>query len=290
MHDESLALRNALGLPPATEDLGLLTALRGEEETTQRRIADLLARVGPAHVRLYRSWADSRLALLYNGLGRFPEAFAAAKRSCDEQHSGGSGITLAELVEAAVRCDEREVASDALERLTVRTRLASKDWGLGVEALCRALLSDGGEAQALYLEAIERLDRADMPLPLARAHLLYGEWLRRGRRRSDAREHLERAYEICDELGAGAFAQRAQHELAATGVTAHSRRQANLDELTPQEARIAKLASDGLTNAEIGAQLYITVSTVEYHLRKAFRKLGLRSRAQLHVAIALSAT
>jgi DNA-binding CsgD family transcriptional regulator len=246
--------------------------------------------VGPADVQIHRSWADGYVAVLYNGLGRFPEAFAAAKRACDAHPSGGIGWVLAELVEAAVRCDEHEIANDALKKLTVRTRLASKDWGLGLEAYCRALLSDGEQAEAVYIEATERLQRADMPLPLARAELVYGEWLRRHRRRTDARERLERAYAICDELGAAAFAQRARYELAATGVTAHSRRQANLDELTPQEARVAKLASDGLTNAEIGAQLYITASTVEYHLRKVFRKLGLRSRAQLHGAIALSAT
>ncbi len=228
---------------------------------------------------------DFSLSVLYNGLGRFPEALAAAKRSCEEMRNG---FALAELVEAAARCGETDLARESLDDLEARTQLAGKDWGLGIQARCRALLSDGDEAERLYLEAIERLDRADVPLPLARAHLVYGEWLRRRRRRTDARRQLERAHELCDELGARSFAQRARHELAATGVTAHSRRDATLDELTPQEARIAALASEGLSNAEIASQLYISASTVDYHLKKVFRKLGVHSRAQLHRAPALS--
>jgi DNA-binding CsgD family transcriptional regulator len=275
---EETALRHAAGLPPGFQDNGTLAVLRDDEQTATRHIADLRAQVPPDGI-VTNTTLDFSLAVLYNGLGRFDEALAAARRSCEVVRNG---FALAELVEAAARCGELDLARESLDDLAARTRPASKDWGLGVEARCRALVSEGDDAESLYLEAVERLERADAPLPLARAQLVYGEWLRRRRRRTDARRQLEQAYALCDELGARSFAQRAQHELAATGATVHSRRDATLDELTPQEARIASLASDGLSNAEIATQLYITASTVDYHLKKVFRKLGVHSRTQLH--------
>jgi DNA-binding CsgD family transcriptional regulator len=193
---------------------------------------------------------------------------------------------LAELVEAAVRCHQPEAAQTALEALVAHTRLGGTDWGLGLEARSRALLAGGGGAEELYTEAIGRLGRTRMRLPLARAHLLYGEWLRRERRRTDARAQLRTAYDLFEAMGARSFAGRARQELTATGATAHSRRNATLDELTPQEARIASLAGEGLSNPEIAARLYISKGTVDYHLNKVFRKLGIRSRAQLHRALA----
>ena len=163
----------------------------------------------------------------------------------------------------------------ALDALTVRTRFGGgKDWGLGVEARSRALLAEGPAAEQLYQEAIARLGRTRMRLPLARAHLLYGEWLRRERRRGEARDQLRTAHDLFEAMGARSFAGRARQELAATGATAHSRRSATLDELTPQEARIASLAGEGLSNPEIAAHLYISKGTVDYHLNKVFRKLG----------------
>jgi DNA-binding CsgD family transcriptional regulator len=165
------------------------------------------------------------------------------------------------------------------------TGIGGKDWGLGLEARSRALLADGGAAEQLYTEAIGRLGRTRMRLPLVRAHLVYGEWLRRERRRTDARAQLRTAYDLFEAMGARSFADRARQELTATGATAHSRRNATLDELTPQEARIASLAVEGLSNPEIAARLYISKGTVDYHLNKVFRKLGIRSRVQLHRAL-----
>ena len=185
---------------------------------------------------------------------------------------------------AAVRCHQPEAAQTALQALRAHARLGGTDWGLGLEARSRALLAGGGAAEELYTEAIGRLGRTRMRLPLARAHLLYGEWLRRERRRTDARAQLRTAHDLFEAMGARSFAGRARQELTATGATAHSRN-ATLDELTPQEARIASLAGEGLSNPEIAARLYISKGTVDYHLNKVFRKLGIRSRAQLHRAL-----
>jgi DNA-binding CsgD family transcriptional regulator len=225
-------------------------------------------------------------AVLYNGLARYPEALAAAYRSGERHPQGGIVQALAELVEAAVRCHQPEAAQTALEALCAHTRLGGTDWGLGLEARSRALLAEGKAAEELYTDAIGRLGRTRMRLPLARAHLLYGEWLRRERRRTDARAQLRTAHDLFEAMGARSFAGRARQELTATGATAHSRRNATLDELTPQEARIASLAGEGLSNPEIAARLYISKGTVDYHLNKVFRKLGIRSRAQLHRALA----
>jgi DNA-binding CsgD family transcriptional regulator len=219
--------------------------------------------------------------MLYNGLGLYHDAFEAGVRSRERHPAGGYGLALPELVEAAARCDQIDVAVDALEDLTTRTQLGGSDWGLGVEACSRALVGDDAAAADLYQEAIDRLGRTRMRLPLARAHLLYGEWLRRQRRPNDARQQLRTAHDMFDQMGATSFAARARHELTATGVTAHSRRDATLDQLTPQEHRIAEMAGQGLSDAQIASQLYISPATVDYHLRKVFRKLGVRSRAQL---------
>ena len=188
---------------------------------------------------------------------------------------------MAEVIEAAVRCGEPQLAQTALARLAETTTAAGTDWALGVQARSRALLSGGESAEALYLEAIQRLARTTMRLQLARSHLVYGEWLRRERRRVDAREQLRTAHELFIEFGVDAFAERARIELEATGERARSRTIETRDQLTPQETQIARLAAEGHTNREIAARLYISASTVEYHLRKAFRKLNVKSRTQL---------
>jgi DNA-binding CsgD family transcriptional regulator len=188
---------------------------------------------------------------------------------------------LVELIEAAVRNGKREPAIEALDRLSDHTRASGTDWALGIEARSRALLSDNEAAERLYLEAIEQLGRTRIRVELARVHLLYGEWLRRERRRLDAREQLRRAHELFTEFGMEAFAERARVELGATGEHARKRTVETRDDLTPQEAQISRLAADGATNQEIAAQLFISPSTVDYHLRKAFRKLGVKSRHQL---------
>jgi DNA-binding CsgD family transcriptional regulator len=234
-------------------------------------------------------WAMTRWAsaLLYNGLGRYDDALSASCAAADRPDPlGTSARVLPELIEAAVRTGMTTAANDALRRLSAITRASGSDWALGIEARCRALLSDGDEAERLYHEAIDRLGRAGTRVELARAHLLYGEWLRRERRRTDAREQLRTADEMFTAMGVEAFAERAGRELRATGETARKRTLDSRDELTPQEAHVAGLARDGLSNPEIGARLFISPRTVEYHLRKVFAKLGIASRRELEQALA----
>ena len=191
------------------------------------------------------------------------------------------GFALVELVEAGARSGAHEEAAAALRRLEERTSAVGTDWALGVQARSRALLSDGHAAEPLYREAIERLKRTRIAVHLARARLLYGEWLRRENRRVDAREQLRAAHEMFSHFGAEAFAARARRELSATGETARTRTDETRAVLTPQEAQIALLAQEGLSNPEIGAQLFISPRTVQYHLRKVFQKLDITSRNQL---------
>jgi DNA-binding CsgD family transcriptional regulator len=220
-------------------------------------------------------------AVLYNGLGRYEDALAAARPASERREELQSPLWLHELVEAAARSGNRELAADALEELSGMTRIIGTDWALGIEARSRALLSENAIAERLYGEAISRLERTEARVELARAHLLYGEWLRRGHRGVDAREQLRAALEAFTAMGTEAFAQRAERELLATGERARKRTVDTRDQLTPQETQIARLAATGHTNREIAAQLFISPSTVEYHLRKAFRKLDVKSRTQL---------
>ncbi|MEU1185720.1 AAA family ATPase [Streptomyces sp. NPDC005820] len=228
-------------------------------------------------------WAG---AVLYNGLGKYDQAFAAANRpdwTAQDGPSANWGLT--ELVEAAARSGERRTAVAALERLAEVTDAAGTEWALGVQARSRALVSEGGTAEGLHREAIERLGRTRMRVELARAHLLYGEWLRRENRRNDARAQLRAAHDMFSGFGARAFTERAGRELQATGEKVARRRMTTGAALTPQEAQIARLARDGLTNPEIGAQLFISPHTVEWHLRKVFAKLGITSRKQLRTTL-----
>jgi len=218
---------------------------------------------------------------MHNGHGRYGEALADAQRACEHEDVIAYGWALVELISAAAHLGQPEVAADALERLSERTRASGTEWALGIEAGSRALLSDGGEAELLYREAVERLERSRGLVHLARARLLYGEWLRRENRRVDAREQLRAAHEMFSGIGAAGFAERARHELLATGETARKRTDDERGVLTPQEAHIARLARDGLSNPEIGAQLFISPRTVQYHLRKVFLKLDITSRNQL---------
>jgi len=186
-----------------------------------------------------------------------------------------------ELAEAASRTGDTALVRAALEWLSERTRVTPAEWALGIEARVRALLSDGDTAERLYRESIARLGRTRVRAQLARAHLLYGEWLRRERRRTDAREQLRTAHDMLEAMGIGAFAERARRELAATGETARKRTAEASDQLTAQETQIARLARDGLSNPEIGARLFISARTVQYHLSKVFTKLAISSRSQL---------
>jgi len=223
-------------------------------------------------------WAS---AMLYNGLGRYEDARAAAQQVREYPHDRMFSWVLPEFIEAATRSGTADGADDALKRLAESTRASGSDWALGIEARSRALLSDGEAAEHLYREAIERLGRTRIRFELARAHLLYGEWLRRDRRRMDAREQLRRAYDMLSDMGAEAFAERAARELLATGETARKRTDDTRDQLTAQEMQIARLARGGWSNPEIGAQLFISPRTVEYHLHKVFTKLEISSRSEL---------
>jgi DNA-binding CsgD family transcriptional regulator len=189
------------------------------------------------------------------------------------------------MIEAATRTGEAGVAAEALRLLTETTQPSGTDWALGIEARSRALLTDGPDAERLYREALDRLARSHVRVELARTHLLYGEWLRRDRRRREAREHLRAAHELFTAMGAEAFADRAGRELGATGETARKRGVEGPIELTAQEAQVARLARDGLSNPDIGARLFISPRTVEYHLRKVFSKLDISSRRELPHAL-----
>jgi len=228
-------------------------------------------------------WA---LAVLYNGLGRYEAALSTALQATANKFEPWFSMwALPELVEAAARSGDPELARHGLERLAETTQPCGNDLALGIEARCRALISEAAVADDLHREAVERLSRTRLRTELARAHLLYGEWLRRQGRRRDAREQLHTAHEMLDALGMQAFAERARRELAATGEKLRKRTAETRDELSPQEEQIARLARHGLSNAEIGAMLFLSPRTIEWHLRKVYAKLGISSRTALHTAM-----
>ncbi|HET6940214.1 MAG TPA: LuxR C-terminal-related transcriptional regulator, partial [Nocardioides sp.] len=229
--------------------------------------------------------ADRAAALLDLGLGRYAEASAAAARAAEGNLGPFTAQALPDLVEAACRSGQPELAADGLRRLLAATAGCDSDWAAGVEARSRALLSEGADAETAYDEAVARLARTRLRVELARTQLLYGEWLRREGRRGDARERLRAAHDTFAELGVEAFAERARHELLATGEKVRKREVDTLNELTPQEEHIARLARDGRSNPEIAAELFISARTVEWHLRKVFGKLGISSRRELREAL-----
>jgi DNA-binding CsgD family transcriptional regulator len=222
------------------------------------------------------------LALMYNSYGQYDKALAAAQTGCEHEEVMAYNGSLVELVEAGVRSGQPEDAAAAFDRLSERTRVSGTAWALGVETRSRALLHDD---EAAYRESIDHLTRSRANVDLARSRLVYGEWLRRENRRVDARAQLRAAHESFSHMGAEAFAERARRELLATGETARRITADNWDDLTPQELQVARLARDGYTNPEIGAQLFISARTVEYHLHKVFRKLEVSSRRQLRDAL-----
>jgi ATP/maltotriose-dependent transcriptional regulator MalT len=226
-------------------------------------------------------------ALLYNGLGRYEAALAAAENASVQDELAVSTWSVPELVEAAARGGRSDLAAVALERLIERTQAAGTDWALGIEARSRALLSEGPAADELYREAVDRLSRCRITPERARAHLLHGEWLRREGRRSDASEELRTAHDMFHAIGMEGFSERTRRELVATGERARKRTADTRDDLTPQEAQIAQLAREGYSNPEIGAQLFLSSRTVEWHLRKVFAKLDISSRKELDGALVL---
>jgi len=262
-----------------------LAAWRGDESKTVELIDDTIEDVEKRGEGMGLGISYFLSALLYNGLGRYADALSAAETACEYPDLGVLQWALTELIEAASRSDNAKKASVAFERLRETTRYSGTDWALGIEARSLALLSDDKAAEALYVEAIDRLGRTRARAELARAHLLYGEWLRRTRRRLDAREHLRTAHAMLSDMGAEAFAERARRELVATGETVRRRNVETRFELTAQEAQIARMAADGSTNPEIGAELFISARTVEWHLRKVYPKLGITSRRELRKAL-----
>ncbi|MFE7559148.1 AAA family ATPase [Kitasatospora sp. NPDC057500] len=286
--DEADTLTEVTGHSPIAYPSLLLLAWRGEGP----RVAEVIsAAAGEA-----TTWGEGRaiglehylLAVLHNGLGRYREALDHAERAVEYEDFAVAGFALAELVEAAARAGAPEAAEAPLRRLAERAEAGGTDWALGVLARSRALVSEGPAAERLYREAVERLGRSRVAVQLARTHLVYGEWLRRENRRADARAQLRTAHGMLRGFGAGAFAERARRELLATGETVRSRPADGAgprEALTTQEGQIARLAADGLTNSEIGAELFISPRTVEWHLGKVFTKLDVRSRNRLRAAL-----
>jgi DNA-binding CsgD family transcriptional regulator len=285
---EDEALKQATGSGIAPYGAMLLAAYQGRRteasELIEATTEDSLLRGEGLGVDLAR-WTS---AILANGLGCYEEALAAADPVSDE--TPGLYIStwmLSERIEAAVRCAKPQVAADALQRFSATAHVGDNDWALGIEARSRALLGEGEVAERLYREAIDRLSNTRVLTELARSHLLYGEWLRRAHRRVDARRHLRTAHDLFASLGADGFGDRARRELLATGERVRKRSAETRDDLTPQEEHIARLARDGRTNPEIGAELYISARTVEWHLRNVFTKLGVTSRKALRDALPL---
>jgi DNA-binding CsgD family transcriptional regulator len=283
---EADAIAGATGSRVAPYIPMFLAALRGNQAELTPLLAAAMATAEAEGQGVAVTTAHWSAAILHNALGRYADALAAACKARDDSHLFVSMWAAPELVEAAVRTGSTEVAADALEQLASRTQAGRTDFGLGLEARCRALLSQGQAAEGRFREAIERLGRARMRTELARAHLLYGEWLRRENRRVDARAQLRTAHEMLDAMGMAAFAERARRELMATGEAVRRRTVEAPSTLTAQETLIARLARDGRTNPEIGAQLFLSARTVEAHLRKIYTKLGIGSRRELHAALA----
>ncbi len=281
--DEIEAVREATGVGLARYCAFGLAALRGDEAGATALIEATLEEVPQRGEGVGITFAEWASTLLHNGLGNYHKATVAGRHAIAvDQDVAQLSWALPEVIEAAARSEMTETATGAYRRLTEMTSVSRTDWALGAEARCHALLTEGEEAERLYREAISRFGRTRLRVDLARAHLLYGEWLRRERRRIEARDQLRMAHAMLAEMGVAAFAERARRELRATGETAL--RQAPVtghEELTAQEALIARLARDGLSNPEIGTRLFISAHTVQYHLRKVFAKLGITSRSQL---------
>jgi DNA-binding CsgD family transcriptional regulator len=283
---EADAIIEATGSHLALRTAIMLANWRGREVEARALIEAREQDVRRRGEGLWLAANDWGSALLYNGLGRYEEALSAAERAAVDPRGLGQSIwLLAELIEAAVRSGRAERATGPLAQLAEIAHAAGTDWTLGTHARAAALLAEGEAAERLYREAIERLSHVTARATLARAHLLYGEWLRREHRRVDARDQLRVAHTMLSDMGADAFAERARRELLATGETVRKRTIETRDDLTPQELQVARLAAGGQTNPEIGAQLFLSPRTVEWHLTRVFSKFGISSRKQLGSAL-----
>jgi len=284
--EEERAIAQATGSSAVGYEEMLLAAWRGQESQASELIERMVRAASARGLGRMVDVATYAKAVLYNGLGRYDVARDTALAAFEHRDEVGYGpFVVAELAEAASRTGEQALVRAALEWLSERTRVTRTDWLLGIDARVRALLGDPDAAEPLYRESIERLTHTRLRVELARARLLYGEWLRREGRRVDAREELRVAREMLLSIGADGFAERARHELLATGEKVRKRRDDTRDELTPQEEHIARLAREGRTNPEIGAELFLSPRTVEWHLKKVFTKLGITSRRALRDAL-----
>jgi DNA-binding CsgD family transcriptional regulator len=286
--EEDRLIADATGNPPVAITAMMDAAWRGQEAQARALIEVISHEAAASGVGLLVEFAGYVNSVLQNGLGRHDAARDAVRWALEREPVGYGPVVLPELAEAASRTGDIALVRAALDWLSGRARLTPTEWALGIEARVRALASDGQDADGCYRESIQRLGRTRIRAELARSHLLYGEWLRRQGRRTEAQEQLRTAHQMLDEMGMAAFAERARRELAATGETARTRtapaaRTAGASEpLTTQEAQVARLARDGLSNPEIGARLFISARTVKYHLHKVFTKLGISSRSQLY--------
>jgi DNA-binding CsgD family transcriptional regulator len=280
--EESYLIAEATGNPPLVPAVDMIETWRGREREASELIEAASRAAAATGSGLLVDFGFYLRSVLYNGLARYDAARDAAQRVFANKPVGYGSLVVSELAEAAARTGDVELVRAALEWVSERAQVTPTEWALGIQARVRALLSDGEAADRCYRESIDHLGRTRMRAELARSHLLYGEWLRRENRRVDAREQLRAAYEMLDTMGMAAFAERARRELLATGETVHKRTVETVTTLTAQEALIARLARDGRTNPEIGAQLFLSARTVQYHLRKVFTKLGITSRNQLH--------
>jgi DNA-binding CsgD family transcriptional regulator len=283
--EEDRLIAEAVGHPPIPDTAMMLAAWRGREQEASELIEAVSREAAARAIPALGRRADYASSVLHNGLGRSAAAYDAARRAFEGESMGYGSHVVPELAEAAARTGDRTLLGAAAEWLSERASVTPTEWVLGIEARVRALLSDGELADRYYRESIERLGRTRVRAQLARAHLLYGEWLRRQRRRGEAREQLRTAYEMLDAMGIAAFAERASRELLATGETARKRIVETAVELTAQESQVARLARDGLSNPQIATRLFISARTVQYHLGKVFTKLDITSRAQLAQAL-----
>jgi DNA-binding CsgD family transcriptional regulator len=282
---ETHSVEAATGVRSAPYGALMLAAWRGDARTARELIEATIRDAGARGEGIGLAVAEYARAVLSNGLGRYDEALEAARSASEYREVVVENWGLSELIEPATRTGRIDLATEALDRLSVKAAATGTAWALGIEARSRALLSEGDMADDLFRRAIEHLSRTRVRIELARARLLYGEWLRREGRRVDAREQLRMAHDVFVATGIDAFAERARAELLATGERVRARTFETRDDLTPQELQIARLASDGLSNPEIGSQLFLSPRTVEWHLRKVFSKLGITTRRELRKAL-----